>query len=399
MNKKLLPVFFLTFVNTIGFTILIPVLPFITDRYGGGVFTYGIILSAYAFFQFLAAPLIGALSDKYGRRPILIVSQAGTLISWIIFGIAYFVPVLPIGPFSLPLIIIMIARIADGITGGNISVANAYIADISDEKDRTKLFGMVGATMGTGFVIGPLLGGLSTSTSIGFLGTVILATIISLITLLLIIFYLPESLPTEKQDKDLTIKLKDELNIYRKINEFRSKLVNKLIAQRIIFSLAMTSFTTTFVLYAKEVLSLNEFSLGLVMTFVGITSIINQGFVVQRVAKKYGDDKTFTIGQIIFGGSLLLLLIKPSLIEFLIILFITNIGITLSSPTLKALLTKAVKPHQVGRITGIDSSVMSASQGIMPTVASSLYGLFSYFAYGLFALFVLIPVLYEKIKR
>src|SRR3989344_7690195 len=146
MKKRLVPIAFLTFVNVIGFSIQIPVLPFIVDRYGGGPIMYGILLSSYSMFQFLGAPLLGSLSDKYGRRPILLISQTGTLISWVIFAFAYFVPSsIHVATIPLPLAIIMLSRVVDGITGGNISVANAYVSDLTGPEEKTRIFGLLGA--------------------------------------------------------------------------------------------------------------------------------------------------------------------------------------------------------------------------------------------------------------
>jgi len=158
MKKELLPVILLTFVNTLNFSILIPILPFIIKSYGGGTVIYGIILSTYPFFQFFAAPILGSLSDRYGRRPILLISQAGTMLSWVIFAVAYFVPNVSVGIVSIPLLIIIISRIADGATGGNSAVASAYLSDITTHEEKTKAFGMVGGVVGLGLIFGPVIG-------------------------------------------------------------------------------------------------------------------------------------------------------------------------------------------------------------------------------------------------
>ena len=142
--KKLMPVLILTFVNVIGFSILIPVLPEVLKYFTGessGLF-YGLLLSSYALSQFLGAPILGSLSDKYGRRPILLLSQGGTILSWIIFASAYFIPKdMLVGSVSLPLVVIAISRILDGLTGGNVSVAQAWVSDKTTREEKTKAFG------------------------------------------------------------------------------------------------------------------------------------------------------------------------------------------------------------------------------------------------------------------
>src|SRR6185295_10580465 len=164
MTKKILPVIFLTFINTLGFAILIPVLPFVVKNYNASSIVYGFLLSIYFIFQFLGAPFLGALRDHYGRKPILMLSHFGTLISWGIFGLAYFVPGVSLFGIALPLYVIGFARIVDGITGGNMSVANAYLSDITTPPEKARAFGTIGAVLGLGMIIGPTLGSFSSAT-------------------------------------------------------------------------------------------------------------------------------------------------------------------------------------------------------------------------------------------
>ena len=192
MNTRLLPAYLLTFVNVLGFSILMPVLPFIVESYGADEWVYGLLLTFYSAFQFLGAPYLGAMSDGKGRKPILIISQAGTLLSWFVFMIALSLPETPIWGYALPLWIIALSRILDGITGGNTSVANAYVADITTKKEKSYIFGYLGGIAGLGMIIGPGLGGFAASSSLGYMGTLIVASGISMITLIVIFLFLKE---------------------------------------------------------------------------------------------------------------------------------------------------------------------------------------------------------------
>ncbi len=195
-HPSVVPLSLVEVVNAFGVSLLIPVLPVISTQFGGGYIMYGILLSIYSLFQFFSAPLWGSLSDKYGRKKILLISQWGTLMSWIIFGIARFVPSEPsfLG-ITLPLWIILGARVFDGITAGNNAVINAYVADISTStQDKIKYFGILGGMGGIGVMIGPLLGGLSASfSSRGTFGTIMVAAILSLITFGVMRRRLPQS--------------------------------------------------------------------------------------------------------------------------------------------------------------------------------------------------------------
>jgi MFS transporter, DHA1 family, tetracycline resistance protein len=172
MFRKLLPLLSLSFVNVIGYSLLIPILPGILSRYvpsEENALYFGLLISSYSLFQFLFAPIWGGLSDKFGRKPILLISQIGTCFSWVIFGLAYFIdPSANIFGFNLALLILILARASDGITDGNVSVSNAWIADSTNSEQRARAYGYFGAIFGIGILAGPILGGLTTSTSIGF---------------------------------------------------------------------------------------------------------------------------------------------------------------------------------------------------------------------------------------
>ena len=146
-KSPLLPIFLIVFIDLLGFGLILPLLPFYAKSFGANELTIGLLLASYSLMQFIGAPVLGRLSDKYGRRPILLISQLGTFAGFVMLG------------FANGLGMLFASRIVDGVSGGNISTAQAYIADISDEKNRAKNFGLIGAAFGLGFIIGPAVGG------------------------------------------------------------------------------------------------------------------------------------------------------------------------------------------------------------------------------------------------
>lgn len=408
------PIILLTFVNVIGFTLLIPILPAVVQQYVpaplvGAV--YGGLLSTYALFQFLGAPILGSLSDKYGRRPILFLSQFGTAISWIIFGAAYFVPEdAKILGIAAPIMVIAFSRIIDGITGGNVSVAHAWVSDMTTKENKTSAFGMMGATFGVGFLFGPTIGGLSAATSIGYLGTALVAFLISLTTLAIIWQYLPESLPVEKRDHTLEVNMWRELNILNKIKPFNHDVfVRSLLVIRVFFSLVFASYATIIILLLESQFSLSEADLGLTLSLIGAFAIFNQTVLIRWVAKRIGDLQTLYLSLlVIFIGLMLIPLIPSGVLvgrlnmSFLLYManaFILNLGISLGMPTFKALLTNHVDETKQGMITGLDEALIALGNAISPVIAGIAYSTIGSGTFVMFAVILLLPTLFIWIKE
>src|SRR5512136_2377508 len=187
-KSPLLPIFLIVFIDLLGFGLILPLLPFYAKSFGASELTVGLLLASYSLMQFIGAPVLGRLSDRYGRRPILLVSQFGTFIGFMILG------------FANALWMLFLSRIIDGISGANISTAQAYIADVSDEKNRAKNFGLIGAAFGLGFIIGPAVGGFLSR--FGYQVPAFAAAGLSLLSMVLTYFMLhePERKATARRD-------------------------------------------------------------------------------------------------------------------------------------------------------------------------------------------------------
>jgi MFS family permease len=204
-------------VGTLGFSIVLPFLVFVVMKFGGNAIVYGLLAATYPAFQLIGAPILGRWSDIYGRKKVLLLSNAGTAVGWILFLFALFLPfeksnieIAFLGTFVivLPLLILFLARAIDGITGGNISVANAYLADISSDRTRSKNFGKIAISSNLGFIVGPALAGILGGTIYGAILPVLGALLLSLVTILVIAFLLKESKPISNEiivSKETTI--------------------------------------------------------------------------------------------------------------------------------------------------------------------------------------------------
>ncbi len=272
-----MPVYLLTLVNVLSFSLLIPVYPFLVKQYGESPLMLGILMATYSAFQFIGAPVMGALSDRFGRKPILLITQFGTFCSWLIFAAAYFFPSTPLLFTSMPLLVILISRVIDGITGGNISITNAYLSDITPPKQRSVAFGYIGAIFGVGMIIGPAAGAFAMSFSIGYLGTILLGATISLITLFFMLFSLKESLPKSKRHHQFHESIFTQLNIVRALKKYLpQRLIITTLALRFLLGIILGGYTTIITLYVIEQFGLDETEVGFFLLFVGSFLIIHR---------------------------------------------------------------------------------------------------------------------------
>ena len=369
MNRKTFPIILLNLVNGIGGTLLIPVLPFIIRDLGYNDAIFGLLLAVYPTFQFFGAPILGTLSDHYGRKPILLISQAGTLLSWVIFGAAYFA-----NGSLWPLLIIAFSRVVDGITGGNQSVANAYLADVTTDEERTKVFGVLGASMAVALMIGPAIGSLSSAGSIGYLGAAILATVLSTVTLIAMALMLKESLLPENRAHSLDLNPLHQLNLLSKIHRLaHERALTCLFATRAVFNLVFGSYTTILVLWYADRLLLNQTQVGFMLLAIGVFLIVNELLVLPQFEKRFGDLGTLIAGFILTPIGLFLVRIPDSVWLYLPFAFILNMGAALTFPTLQSVITKVADERQEGEVQGIDTSIGALFSAFAPVIGGFLY--------------------------
>jgi MFS family permease len=382
MPKKFIPAYLLTFVNVLGFSILIPILPFVVDSYGAPKWVFGLLLTLYSAFQFIGAPLLGGLSDSIGRKKILLFSQSGTLLSWIIFAIALTLPNISLWGVAVPIVIIGLSRALDGITGGNVSVTNAYISDITTKKEKSYIFGYLGGIAGLGMIIGPALGGLAGSTSLGFLGTIFVSIFVSAVALLTIFFWLKESLPEEERTARTKQSLWNLLYIPGRVKRVNpSEVIKSIFSIKLLFSAMMAFYIGTISLFLIDLFEFNTRELGIFLFIVGAFLSFNQAFLSKRFVKRFGEFRTLFIGLFLCVAGVLAISFTRNLYFFIGFYYVLNLGFSLCFPTFNALISQHANPKKQGEIMGISEAINSFAMALFPVVGSTLYALIGYDLY------------------
>jgi MFS transporter, DHA1 family, tetracycline resistance protein len=391
MNKQLIPAYLLTFVNVLGFSILMPVLPFVIEDYGAPEWVYGLMLTLYSAFQFVGSPILGAMSDRRGRKPILLISQAGTLLSWVIFFAALFLPNVPLWGFALPVWIIALSRILDGVTGGNISVTNAYVSDITTKDEKSYVFGYLGGIVGIGLIIGPGIGGLTASSSMGYSATLIAAMVISTLALFSMFMWLKESHPKSKRS---VVKPKSFIRnflILRQIRELNpSSIIKLLFVLKFLFSIMSACYMGTIVLYIIDLFEFNPKEIGIFMLVVGVFLGVNQAVISKWFIKRLGVFKTLVVGLALSAIGAVAITLTTELYLYLAYYYVLNLGFSLCYPTFTALVSIHADPEKQGEVMGIYESINSFAMTVFPILAAAIYG---YVGFKLYYLMALLPFL------
>ena len=402
MNKRLLSIILIVFIDLLGFSLILPLLPYYAEKYGATQFVTGLLVASYAAMQLLGAPLLGRLSDRYGRRPILLASVFGTFLGFLLLGFADEIGSALAGAFNpqaanlFVLGILFLSRMVDGLTGGNLSVAQAYISDVTDESNRSKGLGMIGAAFGLGFIIGPATGGVLSQYGYALPGFV--AAALSFGNLMLIYFWLPESL-TEEKRSNMSEK-KPAVTLSALTKALARPFTGALLTTRFFYGLAFAVFQTVFALYALQKFNLQARDTGFILTYVGVLSVFVQGFLIGRLTKLFREDLLILLG----GGLMMLSLIgwalTPSVFWLLVVLTPTAISGGVLNTLLSSTLTKSVQPQEIGGILGLGSAIESATRIFAPIIGGYLLqalGAWSPGAFGALLMLGISVFIYFKI--
>lgn len=354
-NKSLTTIFVIVFVDLLGFGIILPLLPYIAEKFNANAFQIGILSASYSFFQLIASPILGRLSDRYGRKKILIISQIGSAFGYLLLGLAH----------SLPLL--FVSRIIDGITGGNISIAQAYIADVTTKENRAKGMGLIGAAFGLGFIFGPAIGGFLSR--FGFVYPAFFACIVSLITVFSTYRYLDETVDVkhakESPKRSLTWK------------EFKEIVFNVhtgyLIVAFFLANTAFSSFQSTFALWSQQTFGYGPTENGYLFAFIGILAVVFQLQLLPFVVSKFHEKTILKYAIFILSLGFLVLPFVNSLYILLGSQFLIILGNSLANPSIQALASENVMKEDYGGTLGVLQSAGSMGRIVGPVTGGELF--------------------------
>ncbi|MGN7355727.1 MFS transporter [Paenibacillus sp. SAF-054] len=352
------------FLCGIGFSIITPVIPFLVQPYisrpGEQAIVVTLLTSVYAFCVFFAAPGLGALSDKYGRRPLLLSCLLGSAIGYFVFGIGGALWVLFAG------------RIIEGVTGGSISTIFAYFADIVPAEQRTKYFGWLSAVVGVGTVIGPTMGGLLAK--FGYSVPMYVGAVITLLNVVYGFFFMPESLKKKNRIKELPF---CRLNPFTQLaNVLSVKNLKRLLVSAFLLWLPGGSLQSVFSQFTMDTFHWKPVLIGLVFSIMGVQDIISQGLIMPRLLKKLSDVWISILGMVaeMLGYGLIGLSALFSFYPLMIAgMFMFGFGDSIFGPSFNGMLSKSVDSSEQGRIQGGSQSIQALARMIGPLIGGQIY--------------------------
>ena len=349
MTRPLLVIFLTIFVNLVGFGIIIPLLPFYAETFGASPLVVGLLFAVFSLCQLVAAPILGDLSDRYGRRPILIISLIGTVVSFVMLALAQ------------SLTMLFIARIVDGLSGGNISTARAYVADVTEPKDRSRAFGLIGAAFGLGFILGPGISALLAP--ISYTAPIWAAAGITLVATAMAFFWLPETVHRTHAGTGMP---------FRNVLVMMGRpVLRRVLLMDFAYWFAFAIFQTTFALFAAARFGFDAARTAFFFAAFAVLGAVVQGVFIRTIVQRLGDKRTFMLGLVFAATGLVAATLTHTVAFFAISLVPLALGIGFGHPTMSSMISRAARAEEQGRVQGAASAVESLGRTIGPVWGSA----------------------------
>lgn len=384
-DRRLVIIFGVVLVDMLSFSIVLPLLPYLAKELGASAIQIGLLTACYPAAQVFGAPLLGRLSDRFGRKPVLVISILGTSAGFVVLALARLLPIL------------YISRLVDGLTGGNISVAQAYIADITDEKSRGKALGMIGAAFGLGFILGPVTGGLLSR--FGYAVPAWVGAGLALANAAAVLFILPESLSASDRAR-LARRARKFLDLSGLKAALGHDRVGPLLTIKFATGLSFAIFETSFSLWALNALGITAQVNGAILGYVGLLSVFVQAFLIGKLTARYSEDGLILFALSTAGAALAVWGFVPNVPLLLLLMPALSVGLAVSNTMITSALTTSVHRDEVGGIMGTQASIQSFTRIPAPVIAGFLIQRVGVWAPGALAGVValsMVPYAYQKL--
>jgi DHA1 family tetracycline resistance protein-like MFS transporter len=349
VSRPLAIIFLTIFVNLVGFGIIIPLLPFYAETFAASPLQIGLLFAIFSLAQLVAAPVLGDLSDRYGRRPVLILSLAGTVVSFAMLALAQ------------SLSMLFLARLVDGLSGGNISTARAYVADITPPHERSRAYGVLGAAFGLGFICGPAMS--AVLAQISYTAPIWAAAALTAVAMLMAWLWLPETVRAERAGTGRPF-----ANLAAML---RRPGLRRVLVIDFVYWFAFAIFQTTFALFAAERFGFDASRTGYFFAGFGALGAVVQVLLIRPMVGRFGDKRTFMAGLASAAVGLLAATFTYSVALFALALVPLALGIGFGHPTMSSLVSRAARGDEQGRVQGAASAIESLGRTIGPVWGSA----------------------------
>jgi len=349
-DKRLYVVFLIIFTEVLGFSMVLPLVPFLGLSLGLTPIQIGLIASVFSFCQLFASPITGKLSDRFGRRPLFILSQLSTFAGFITLG------------FATSALLLIISRLIDGLLGSNMTVSQAYISDITEPEHRTRVYGYSSGVFGAGLIFGPFIGGVLSR--IDYSIPMFFAAAITLISIVLVIFFLPESV-TEKSNK-LSLRFNDVLPVKDAIQFAENPHIRNILLMFLIFNTGFFLFISNFSLLAEAQIHVTADQVGFYMAWIGVLRVAIQTFLIARLLRALGEGSMLKTGIVAMIVSMVGLVFSADFLFVFFPLIFLAYGTGVSRPILTSRLTNSVPKKETATVLGVNNSLTSLAQIITP---------------------------------
>jgi len=357
MRKASLAVIFaIVFIDLVGFGIVIPILPLYAERFGASPLMVGLLLAVYSLMSFLFAPVLGRWSDRIGRRPVLLVSILGSSFGFLLMGLAGGLPLLFVG------------RIIDGITGGNISTAQAYIADITPAHERSKGMGLIGAAFGLGFIFGPAIGGVMSHFSLA--APLLFAAGLAAVNAVAVYFFLPESLSKEHRARPA-----EPASVAKSLEPAKGSVLAVVVGAYFFNTVAFSLLTATYPLFVSHRFGYSAAHIGYIFAGMGIVGALIQGGGMGWLVKRFGDSRLASAGALLLGGGLFLLPASVAAPALLAVTGAIGLGHALVVTPLNGLASRISHASEQGKALGTMQATSSLGRIAGPILGGFLLNL------------------------